>query len=296
MDYFNIKQNYYTGNFVQCLQEIEKFNKVTDNTLLFYKAKTLLALNQYQSQDPSSKFGKALDAYVNFLDTKKITELESSLKDKQSSPYELHLLASAQAILGNLDESLETCVEGIDSDEMEGTTELLLLAIEVALLNNQASTASIIFDNYTNAIEDTITGDNEMILNLAESYIKFGTNKETATSNFYYYEELSQTFPTWKTQLGLLNLHLQQRNIAEAQGIVELLLSDYYSVEQKENAALYKPNFLANQITLALMQGADTEDLTNQLVDLDHEHAFIKHHQEIDAKFDELVGKYESSN
>lgn len=96
MDYFNIKQNYYTGNFVQCLQEIEKFNKVTDNTLLFYKAKTLLALNQYQSQDPSSKFGKALDAYVNFLDTKKITELESSLKDKQSSPYELHLLASAK--------------------------------------------------------------------------------------------------------------------------------------------------------------------------------------------------------
>ncbi|KOG98822.1 coatomer subunit epsilon [Saccharomyces eubayanus] len=296
MDYFNIKQNYYTGNFVQCLQEVEKFNKVTDNTLLFYKAKTLLALNQYQSQDPSSKFGKALDAYVNFLDTKDITELEGLLKDKQSSPYELHLLASAQAILGNLDESLETCVEGIDNDEMEGTTELLLLAIEVALLNNQASTASVIFDNYTNAIEENITGDNEMILNLAESYIKFGTNKETATSNFYYYEELSQTFPTWKTQLGLLNLHLQQRNIAEAQGIVELLLSDYYSVEQKENAALYKPNFLANQITLALMQGADTEDLTNQLVDLDHEHAFIKHHQEIDAKFDELVGKYDLSN
>ncbi|CAI4065549.1 hypothetical protein SUVZ_09G0880 [Saccharomyces uvarum] len=296
MDYFNIKQNYYTGNFVQCLQEIEKFNKVTDNTLLFYKAKTLLALNQYQSQDHSSKFGKALDAYVNFLDTKDITELEGLLKDKQSSPYELHLLASAQAILGNLDESLETCVEGIDGDEMEGTTELLLLAVEVALLNNQASTASIIFDNYTNAIEDSITGDNEMILNLAESYIKFGTNKETATSNFYYYEELSQTFPTWKTQLGLLNLHLQQRNIAEAQGIVELLLSDYYSVEQKENAALYKPNFLANQITLALMQGADTEDLTNRLVDLDHEHAFIKHHQEIDAKFDELVGKYDLSN
>ncbi|CAI2038188.1 hypothetical protein SEUBUCD646_0I00990 [Saccharomyces eubayanus] len=296
MDYFNIKQNYYTGNFVQCLQEVEKFNKVTDNTLLFYKAKTLLALNQYQTQDPSSKFGKALDTYVNFLDTKDITELEGLLKDKQSSPYELHLLASAQAIFGNLDESLETCVEGIDNDEMEGTTELLLLAIEVALLNNQASTASVIFDNYTNAIEENITGDNEMILNLAESYIKFGTNKETATSNFYYYEELSQTFPTWKTQLGLLNLHLQQRNIAEAQGIVELLLSDYYSVEQKENAALYKPNFLANQITLALMQGADTEDLTNQLVDLDHEHAFIKHHQEIDAKFDELVGKYDLSN
>ncbi|EGA74556.1 Sec28p [Saccharomyces cerevisiae AWRI796] len=296
MDYFNIKQNYYTGNFVQCLQEIEKFSKVTDNTLLFYKAKTLLALGQYQSQDPTSKLGKVLDLYVQFLDTKNIEELENLLKDKQNSPYELYLLATAQAILGDLDKSLETCVEGIDNDEAEGTTELLLLAIEVALLNNNVSTASTIFDNYTNAIEDTVSGDNEMILNLAESYIKFATNKETATSNFYYYEELSQTFPTWKTQLGLLNLHLQQRNIAEAQGIVELLLSDYYSVEQKENAVLYKPTFLANQITLALMQGLDTEDLTNQLVKLDHEHAFIKHHQEIDAKFDELVRKYDTSN
>ena len=98
MDYFSVKQNYYTGNFVQCLQEIEKFNKVTDNTLLFYKAKTLLALSQYQPQDPTSKLGKALDLYVQFLDTKDITELEGLLKDKQSSPYELHLLASAQAV------------------------------------------------------------------------------------------------------------------------------------------------------------------------------------------------------
>lgn len=167
------------------------------------------------------------------------------LKDKQNSPYELYLLATAQAILGDLDKSLETCVEGIDNDEAEGTTELLLLAIEVALLNNNVSTASTIFDNYTNAIEDTVSGDNEMILNLAESYIKFATNKETATSNFYYYEELSQTFPTWKTQLGLLNLHLQQRNIAEAQGIVELLLSDYYSVEQKRKRRIVQTYFLS---------------------------------------------------
>ncbi|CAI4064596.1 hypothetical protein SKDZ_09G0900 [Saccharomyces kudriavzevii ZP591] len=296
MDYFNIKQNYYTGNFVQCLREIEKFNKTTDNTLLYYKAKTLLALKQYQSQDSSSKLGKALDLYAQFLDTKDITELESLLKDKHSSPFELHLLATAQAILGKLDESLETCVEGIDNDESEGTTELLLLAIEVSLLNNHVSTASTIFDNYTNTIEDTVTGDNEMILNLAESYVKFAMNKEAATSNFYYYEELSQTFPTWKTQLGLLNLHLQQKNVAEAQGIVELLLSDYYSVEQKENAALYKSSFLADQITLALMQGLGIEDLTNQLVEVDHEHEFIKHHQEIDAKFDQIVGKYDVSN
>ena len=33
MDYFTVKQQYYTGNYKQSLQEIAKHNKIQDDTL-----------------------------------------------------------------------------------------------------------------------------------------------------------------------------------------------------------------------------------------------------------------------
>lgn len=294
MDFFSIKQNYYTGDFVHALQDIEKHSESKDDTLLFYKLKTLLALKKYEAgSSQTNPIGATFDLYVKYLKSRDISALESHVNTETASPYELYLLASALAIEGRYDESLEVCVYGIDNSESTGTTELLLLAIQVTLLNGQFSIAQTLFDNFIGAQEDNITSEDELIINLAESYIKFATNQDTTSSNFYYFEELAQTFPTWKTQLGLLNLHLQQSNIEEAQGIVNVLESEYYSVEQKEAAELYKPHFLANKITLSILSGSnDVDELKKELEQLDPNHVLIQNNRMINANFDEIVAKY----
>lgn len=294
MDFFSIKQNYYTGNFAHALQDIRKHTESEDDTLLFYKLKTLLALKKYEAGSfKANPIGVTFDIYVQFLKSRNISALESHVNTETASPYELNIFASALAIEGRYDESLEVCVYGIDNSESAGTTELLLLAIQVTLLDGQFSVAQTLFDNFIGAQEDNITSEDELIVNLAESYIKFATNQDTTSSNFYYFEELAQTFPTWKTQLGLLNLHLQQSNIEEAQGIINFLESDYYSVEQKEAAELYKPDFLANKITLAILSGSNNVDeLKKELEQLDPNHALIQNNKKINSDFDEIVAKY----
>lgn len=295
MNYFAIKQAYYTGDFAQTLQEIAKFNKVSDDTLLFYKHSASLKIGQFAQNEGSSNLDKAFSAYKTFLETRDLSKLQDVISIDNGSPFELHVLASAQGVLGDFDESLQTCVVGIDNDESEGTPELLLLAVEIALLSNQASAAATMLENYNSANEDHITGEDELILNLAESYVKYATNQETTRSNFYYFEELAQTFPTWKTQLGILNLHLQQGNIPEARSIVEVLESDYYSEEQKSLAEVYKPHFLASKLTLSILENNhETEQLRAELASLDPESAFNKQHKEVEARFDEISAKYSS--
>lgn len=293
MDFFSVKQNYYTGNYKQTLQEVERLGNSEDETAEYYKLKAELALKKYNKNSSTTKFGKIFDHYVEFLKNKDISSLEKEIDLGNSSTFEVHLLASAYAILGRLDESLDACVRGIDGNSETGISELVLLAIQVALLNSKHSIAQTMFENYVETHQDSMKSEDELIINLSESYIKFASNQDTTSSAFYYYEELAQTFPTWKTQLGLLNLHLQQGNVNEAQGIVDLLNSDYYSVEQKEAGDLFKPHFLASKITLGIMQGSeDVDDLKKELENIAPDHVFVKKDKEINAAFDEIVGKY----
>lgn len=295
MNYFTVKQNYYAGDFAQALQEIGKFNKVSDDTLTFYKSQSQLELGQYEAQDNSSRLDKAFSVYYEFLNTRDMSLLEKQIQKETSPPFELYLFASAEAILGQFESALMTCVQGIDNDEPVGTPELLLLAVQIALLNGQASTAQTMLENYSAANEDSISSDDEIIISLAESYVKFATNQETTRSNFYYFEELSQTFPTWKTQLGLLNLQLQQGNLPEAQSLVDTLESDYYTVEQKQAAKRYKQHFLASKIALLIAQGdKNVEQLRQQLAVEAPENSYVKSYKESNAKFDEVVAKYSS--
>lgn len=295
MNYFTIKQNYYAGDFSQTLQEISKFNKVDDDTLVFYRSQSQLGLNQFEPQSKATPLEQAFSAYYGFLNRKDLSQLSNQVSKENGSPFELYVLASGEAILGQFDESLMTCVQGIDNDEPAGTPELLLLAVQVALLSGQTSTAQTMLENYSAANEDGISSEDEIIIALAESYVKFATNQETTRSNFYYFEELSQTFPTWKTQLGLLSMHLQIGNLPEAQTIVDTLESDYYSVEQKQAAQQYKQHLLASKVSLYIAQGEkDVDQLRQQLVQEAPENSYVKQHKECNAKFDDVVAKYSS--
>lgn len=296
MNYFTIKQNYYAGDFTPVLQEISKSNKFSDDTLVFYQSQSLLELGQFEPQSTSTLLEQAFAAYYEFLQTKDLSKLSNQISKENGSPFELFLLASGEAIMGQFEESLMTCVQGIDSDETVGTCELLLLAVQVALLNGQSSTAQTMLENYSAANEDGISSDDEIIISLAESYVKFATNQETSRSNFYYFEELSQTFPTWKTQLGLMNVHLQLGNLPEAQTILETLESEYYSVEQKQVAQQYKQHLLVSKISLFIAQGnnADADKLRQQLAQEAPENSYTKQHKEATTKFDEVVAKYSS--
>ncbi|CCH61733.1 hypothetical protein TBLA_0F01910 [Henningerozyma blattae CBS 6284] len=299
MDYFRLKQTYYTGEYKQALKEIESLP--VDDTTLFYKGLTLITLSKYETLTSSSTehndLIESMDLYSKFIKDKKlIKDLESKIELSSSKPFQLFLLASAKAINREFDESLNICVAGIDGDETLGVPELLLLAIEVSLLNDQPSVAKTMYDNYTNNFGDQINSENELILNLAESYIKFVTHKDTTTSNFYYFEELAQSFPTWLTQLSLLNLHLQQKNVIEAEQIISTLESDYYSKEQKDLAAIYYPNLLTAKIILSSMKAKydNINDLREELKKVDPNNSYIKEHDQLNLKFDEVVAKYSS--
>lgn len=295
MDYFTVKQSFYNGSYEKVLEEASKLGKVEDVTIKYYQLRSELALGQLKAGGDDS-LSQAFALYETFLKDSKhdLSKLESHVKGKNCL-YHLNLLASAQAIKGDVEESLKTCVEGIDSGNEVGVPDLLLLAIEVALLNNKASTASTMFENYTSTNADSLSSEDELIINLAESYIKFATNVDTSSSNFYHFEELAQTFPTWKSQLGLLNLQLQQGNTTEAQSIVDLLESEYYSKNQ-EAVQLYKGNFLANKITLAIMEGekSKAEELRSELKQFAPNHGFNKTHEELTSKFNEIVVKYKN--
>lgn len=293
MNYFTIKQSYYTGDYQQTLQEIAKLNKVSDDTLTFYKHSAGLALGRLEPEG-SGKLDKAFNSYYEFLHSKDIAQLKQVVSKDNGSPFELFLLALAESVLGNYEGSLETCVAGIDSGEPVGTPELLLLAVQVALLMGRASTASTMLGNYASANEELLSSEDELIVNLAESYVKYATNQETTRSNFYYFEELSQSVPSWKTQLALLNSHLQQGNLPEASAVVDLLESEHY-MEQKEVAKLYRPHFLASKISLSIaLNNGGADELRKELAQLAPDHAFSKSHSDIEAKFDELVAKYSS--
>lgn len=297
MDYFGVKQNYYSGSFDKALEEISKFNKVEDVTLKYYQLRSELALGQLKTTGGSDPLSEAFVLYQSFLAKKDLSKLKQHVETKgKDCLFQLNLLACAQAISGDLEAGLQTCVDGIDSDRKTGLIELFLLAIELALLDGKPSTATTMFENYTSTHADTLSSDDELIINLAESYIKFATNVDTTSSNFYHFEELAQTFPTWKSQLGLLNLHLQQGNVTEAESIVELLESEYYTEQQPDAAKLYKANFIANKITLSIMQGdqAKTIELRNELKSCAPDHVFNKTHAEMNAKFDEIVVKYKN--
>lgn len=299
MDYFNIIQNYYTGNYSECLKETLKNEDAEDNTLTYYKGMSQMALKNYTIGAVTSPLGKILDAYSVFLNDKDLSKLKSSIPEDAANGFELHLLASALVITGELSEALDVCTKGLDSITTEedrssnGYIELSLLAVQIALLKGEQTTASNIYYSIEQRL--TLNNEGEIIQNLAEAYVKFAKNQDTSGLNFYYFEELAQTYPNWKTQLGLLNLHLQQGNIAEAQGIVDVLESDYYQVEQTDSAETFKPNFISSKITLAAMQGLDTvETLKKELTALDPEHPLIKNDKEVNARFDELVIKFKN--
>lgn len=298
MDYFNIKQDYYTGNFKHCLQEINSLPEL-DNTGLYYKLKCQFALGEsFNNADLATKFGKIFQQYVQSLQESPVSgsNLQSLIDMNDTDAFELNLLATLHGIEGNFDESLKTCVHAIDNlENTDGMVELVLLAVQIALLNKQPQVAQTIYENFVSLKDDQLTSETELVINLMESYIKFATNVDTMSSNFYYFEEMAQTYSTWKTQLNLLNLHLQQGNLVEANDIINILESDYYSKEQLESASLYKSDFLASKITLAVLEGKNIvtiNELKDELKNANSSHPLIKNDLEINGKFDEIVVKY----
>lgn len=298
MDYFNIKQDYYTGNFKHCLQAINDLTKL-DDTTLYYKLKCQLALGEtFDNADLSTKFGKIFEQYAQSLQQQPIEsdKVQDLIEMNDTNAFELNLLATLQGIEGDLPESLKTCVYAIDNLEAtEGIVEIVLLTVQIALLNEQPQVAQTVYENFVSLKDDQLTSETELIINLMESYIKFSTNVDTSSSNFYYFEEMAQTYSTWKTQLNLLNLHLQQGNLVEANDIINVLESDYYSKEQSESAQLYKSDLLASKITLSILEGKTIEtvnELKAELKQTNADHPLIKNDLKINEKFNEIVAKY----
>ncbi|CEP62388.1 coatomer subunit epsilon LALA0_S05e04522g [Lachancea lanzarotensis] len=291
MDFFNVKQQYYTGNFKEALSYLQKSADDNSEVAEFYKAQSLRAIGQLKSFKSQSSLGPVLETYVAGLETRNLVDLENAVS-KHKSLFSLNFLASALAAQGEFESAIQTCNEGLTGELGPGATELALLAVQISVLDpRKASKGAQILQNYLAATEDTYANEDEIIINLAESYVNFALGREVSGSNFYFFEELSQTLPSWKTQLALLSSHLQQSNLPEAQAIVDLLESEFYQT-QAESAKLYTTELIANKITLAAMQGEHVDELREKLLEISPNHPLSQDYRANDAKFDEIVAKY----
>lgn len=299
MDHYKLKQAFYLGDYATALEES---SSLADETAVFYNAFSAILLSQ-STQDLSTHgtLGKLLMAYEKFVSSKSkdTSSIKSLIENIETAkPFEIYVLVSVLIVSGDLDEAFELGNQFInsysDNENLIGLFELLLLVIQASILNNHANIANKLFTSFTKNfnIHDTLSNENELIINLAESLIKFALNEDTTTSNFYYFDELSQTSPNWLTNLNLLNLQLQQLNDVEAQNIIDVLESEHYNTGTIPK--YYKSNLLANKITLNLMKGetANIDELRKELKQVDPEHVYLKTHNELNAKFDEVVSKY----
>ncbi|AAS51191.1 ACL037Wp [Eremothecium gossypii ATCC 10895] len=282
MDYFSVKQQFYTGNYRQALQEAEK-HKTDDDTVVYYKSMAQLALKEYSKGSGNAGLQAVFDAYVDCRESGALDKLKQAA-EAHPGPYSANLVACAQAAGGDYEGALATCKDG-------DAAELVLTAVQAALLAGQQAAAAALFEAYVAAHEQA--GEDEIVLNTAEAYLNFARSREAMGSNFYFFEELCQTFPSWRSQLGLLNLHLQQAHLPEARAIIDLLEDEYYGA--MAGAAAFRADLLACKITYAAMNGDETAALRAELQELDAAHPLIQKHLENDASFDAIVEKYSSS-
>lgn len=287
MDYFSIKQNFYTGNYKQVLQDISNEHDLSNNTAVYYKCRSQLALNKYKHSGAKNGLDAVFNAYHQCLKSKN-SECIMNLASNTTELYAINLLVCSQAVTGNLAKAWETCVKHLDIASGAGAPELLLTAVQIGLAAAQYGQVVAIFEAYSTTHE--ISNEDELIINLAESYIHFIRSENVSGSSFYLYEELCHTYPSWKTQLGLLNLQLQKLNLPEASTIFETLESDSYAAMVE--SSVFKADFVANKITYAVMNGESSDKLREQLHEIDSNHPLIKAHVENEAKFDAIVAKY----
>ncbi|SCU91590.1 LADA_0F10858g1_1 [Lachancea dasiensis] len=301
MDLFAVKQQYYTGNYKEALSRAAQNASESSETVEFYRTKCQQALGQLDVPNSATPLGAVFTEYFASAKGGDLSKLEKAVAEAPSSLFVVNVWATAQARAGELEKALKTCTDALEDATGPGAVELALLAVQIAVVAGQkvgsgtagstgSSAGARILQNFL-AANDEYPNEDEIVVNMADSYVNFALGRETSGSNFYFYEELCQTLPCWKSQLGLLSLHLQQQNLPEAQAVVELLESEFYQ-NQSESAALYTPELLANKVTLAAMHGEHPDAIRAELLDVKPEHPLSENYRVNDAKFDEIVAKY----
>lgn len=297
MNLFTVKQQYYTGNYNSCLQELSKVESNSNDTYLYYKYKCLLATNDIKSVNAENDtiFSKALAAYVQFLgspDESLLSTLENVVLSDASSLYTLILLGTAYSISGQFEKSYTFALENFSNanSSQEGYVELLLLVVQNLIYLEDSGKALKIFNKFLSETDD-LKNEDEITTSFIEGYLNFHTHTEvTNGSAFYFFEDLNHTNPSYKTNLMILNLHLQNKNLEEANSIIQLLEGEFYADSKK----LFLSDLMVAKITYGLLQGEDVKALRKELLELDPSHTYCVKHMDISFKLDSIVAKYNS--
>ena len=297
MNLFTVKQQYYTGNYNSCLQELSKVESNSNDTYLYYKCKCLLATNDVESvsAENDTTLSKAFAAYVQFLgspDESSLSALENIVFSDPSSLYSLILLGTAYSILGQFEKSYTFALENFSNAKtsQEGYVELLLLIVQDLIYLEDSGKALKLFNKFLSETDD-LKNEDEIITSFIEGYLNFNTHTEVNNgSAFYFFEDLNHTNPSYKTNLMLLNLHLQNKNLEEANSIVQLLESEFYA----DSKQLFLSDLLVAKITYGLLKGEDVKVLRRELLELDPNHTYCVKHLDISSKLDAIVAKYNS--
>lgn len=226
------------------------------------------------AKDPASQSIKALAQYTS-KDPSGVS-LAASLAESQGEDVVVQICCgTVLAASGSTAAAIELL------SKHQGNLEAVALLTQIYLTQNRTDHALKEVQAAKRWAQDSL------LINLAEAWLGMRLGGEKYQSTFYVYEELAATqSATSSTSLvgqAVAELHLGR--LPEAEAALQQAL-------QTENI---DPQAVANTIVLAALMGkgaSETQDLINQLRDMDQDHAFLADLEEKSDAFDMAAGKY----
>lgn len=297
---YTIRNQFYTNQHRKVVSyTLDQFSSENQLKVLEFQIRSKIALDEDASKlidEGKAKFPdneSLFQSLIAFNDVKTFgtddspyfDDIENAENELQASLTAIYLVK----IKKEIDLAIDLLIRYIDSNSNVHELEPFLILVQLYLAKGNFTAANKIFQSFQKF--PSSSRDN-IIYQVLESYVlAIKGETENINNSYYFYDEwLSGDFendPLGKARLlsVLFVLTLQLKHFPEAQD----LLSQIKALNQKPNGDL-----IANEITFdrIVNEGANVDELLQQLNTVDPDHDFLVDYQEKSTKFDAIIEKY----
>ena len=326
---YNVKKNYYTGNYKENTQ------LDTDDATLYYKS--LSIIDNYINNGPSTESTDLKTEYqqliisddstLSALFDKYITVIDSgsdegildgvdmkdilSIEDPQTVNYALTLyfkilLKNSALSLDEVFKSISQVYKTLIKDLLAANNDALYPYMELTFLLGQIASSLKNWDYLQGLIEflngkvDLASEDEIMLSFLELIYGVSSLDTQSKESGFYFVEDLvfNSSGNNLFVNLLMINLQLSNKNYEEA----EQLISKIKSEEDLSQAGVFYEYFLIAQINYYLQVGDGDKDIIqslreelSQVCELNgttDRNPYLIEQKALSASFDTITSKY----
>lgn len=279
---FPIQQAFYTGNYSEVLSlDISNYsekNKIWAQVLV-ERAKIRLGRGQEavsELEGAEEVALQAVKAYAQYIigvggkekGLEAIKGLEQQYGEENSAVQ--YFGGLIHVLEGQDDEALKLL------EKHQGSLECISLIVQIHLIHNRVEKAAQQVQSAKKWAQDNI------IFNLAESWVDLRQGDEKYQDAYYIYQELTGGAPTAKSLVGQGVAHLEQGYLEEAQQAFEEALQI-----EPDNA-----EGLSNSIASNIIRGKDYSDLESKLEQAQKDHPSLVDVANKRDLFDKVLDKY----